>query len=462
MESTETEAKPKPFDIKDMTNELIDKTTIGTPMPAQIDKFNFNKYIIVNPTPKSKRILNNCTVRYFCQSYFFDQNSKKFQIFDKNYKNVKKDKLSNMSQDKRWIRYCLLLMSEGEQTIFSIDKNIAEDYYKKQMEHFFERKKKDKEKELKQIEREKIKEKFLKEKEELAKKGELKEEKKEEKEKPQAPKPKQELKIDMNIVNDVPNHYKLEDKIYYRIYTEDVYIEKPPFPNKAKDLDEYVKVFNSEIKRLIQKEEKKEKDKREYNLAENWCNEFINKVVNMNKGNFKDEYESEKFRTKRKEIENEMKKPILNLMYIYSKKMEYNDEMARQAIKLAETVYYNKFKGQYDDYFLKISGRYISCLVKLNDFSKAKKILDIVKNKCSKLKEAEQLLKDLENNLNEAEKKKNNENIAKSKAKIKVGLDDSKPNYDWQQGQNEDELNDALNKDINQVKTNMDLIDSNQ
>ena len=142
--------------------------------------------------------------------------------------------------------------------------------------------------------------------------------------------------------------------------------------------------------------------------------------------------------------------------------MEYNDEMARQAIKLAETVYYNKFKGQYDDYFLKISGRYISCLVKLNDFSKAKKTLDIVKNKCSKLKEAEQLLKDLENNLNEAEKKKNNENIAKSKAKIKVGLDDSKPNYDWQQGQNEDELNDALNKDINQVKTNMDLIDSNQ
>ena len=135
----------------------------------------------------------------------------------------------------------------------------------------------------------------------------------------------------MNIVNDVPNHYKLEDKIYYRIYTEDVYIEKPPFPNKAKDLDEYVKVFNSEIKRLIQKEEKKEKDKREYNLAENWCNEFINKVVNMNKGNFKDEYESEKFRTKRKEIENEMKKPILNLMYIYSKKwnimMKWQDKL---------------------------------------------------------------------------------------------------------------------------------------
>ena len=46
----------------------------------------------------------------------------------------------------------------------------------------------------------------------------------------------------------------------------------------------------------------------------------------MNKGNFKDNSESEKFQAKRKEIINEIKKPILSLMYIYSKKMEYNDK----------------------------------------------------------------------------------------------------------------------------------------
>lgn len=35
--------------IKDMATLLVDKSTIGTPMVAPIDKFNFNKYNIVNP-----------------------------------------------------------------------------------------------------------------------------------------------------------------------------------------------------------------------------------------------------------------------------------------------------------------------------------------------------------------------------------------------------------------------------
>ena len=447
--------------IKDMTTLLEDITAVGTPMVASIDEFNFNKYNIVNPPSKSKRILNNCTVRYLCQTYLFDQNSQKFEISDKNYKNIKKDKLSSMTQDKKWIRYCLLLMSEGEQTLFEIDKNILGDFYDKHVEQFFQRKKKDKEKELKEIEREKIKEKNLKEKEELKKKGELQEGVIPSKN-PLPPKPKQELKIDMNIVNEVPNKYKLEEKIYYRIYTEDVYIDKPPFPNKAKDLDSYVKAFNAEIRRLLQKEEKKSEVKREYNLAESWCNELISKVINMSKGKLKEEYESERFKPKKKEIEDEMKKPILNLMYIYSKKMEKDTKNINLAINLVENTYYPRFRGQYDESFMKITGRYVNCLIKVNDFSKAKKVIQIIKDKCSKIKDSEILVNDLEKNLNETEKKKNSENITVSKAKIKAGQDDTKPNYDWQQGQNEEELNDALNKDVNQVKNNMDLINSNQ
>ena len=446
--------------IKDMATLLVDKTSIGTPMIAPIDKFNFNKYNIVNPPSKSKRILNSCTVRYLCQTYLFDQKSQKFEISDRNYKNTKKDKLSTMSQDKKWIRYCLLLMSEEEQTIFEISKDILGDFYDKHVEQFFQRKKKDKEKELKEIEREKIKEKNAKEKEELKKKGELQEGVIPSKN-PLPPKPKQELKIDMNIVNDVPNQYKLEEKIYYRIYAEDVYIDKPPFPNKAKDLDSYVKAFNGEIRRLLQKEERKKEDKREYNLAESWCNEVISKVINMGKGKLKEEFESEKFKEKRKEIEDEMKKPILNLMYIYSKKMEKDTKIVSQAINLVENTYYHRFKGQYDDSFLKITGRYCNCLIKINDFSKAKKVIKIIKDKCAKLKDTEALVNELEKKLDENEKKKNSENITVSKAKIKAGQDDSKPNYDWQQGQNEEELNDALNKDVNQVKNNMDLINSN-
>ena len=459
MESTGSTTRST-FDIKNMANLLVDKTGIGTPIQAPIDKtLIFNKFNLVNPPIKSKRILNSCTVRYLCQSYFYDENSKTFEICDKNYKNVVKDKISNMVKDKKWIRYCLLLMSEGEQSLFEIDKKYLEDFYKNRVNQFFERKKKDKEKELKEIEREKIKEKKFQEIEELKKKGEYQEGVIPSKT-PLPPKPKQELKIDMNIVNNVPNQYKLDDKIYYRIYIEDVFIEKPAFPNKAKELDNYVKTINAEIKRLLQKEEKKDKEKREYNLAESWCNEIISRIINMSKGKLKQEFESEKFKSKKKEIDDEMKKPILNLMYIYSKKMENNPQVIRQAINLVETVYYQKYRGQYDESFLKITGRYINCLIKVNDFSKAKKVIDIIKDKCAKLKDTKALLKDLESKLENAEKKKNNENITVSKGKIKPGIHDSKPSYDWQQGQNEEELNEALNKDVDQIKYNMDLINS--
>ena len=352
-------------------------------------------------------------------------------------------------------------MLEGEQTLFEISKSTIGDFYQKQVDLFFERKKKEKEKELKEIEKEKIKEKNLKEKEELKKKGELQEGVIPSKN-PLPPKPKQELKIDMNIVNNVPKNYKLEEKIYYRIFTEDVFIEKPPFPNKAKDLEGYVKAYNAEIKRLLQKEEKKEKEKREYNMAESWCNELISKIINMSKGKLKDEYESEKFKPYRKLVEEEMKKPLLNLMFIYSKKMDNNPQIIRQAINLVEGTYYKRFKGQYDESFLKITGRYINCLIKVNDFSKAKIVIQVIKEKCSKLKNSESLLKELEPKINDAEKKNNIDNITMSRGQIKAGLDDTKPYYDWQQGQNEEELNEALIKDVEQVKYNMDLINSCQ
>lgn len=459
METTGTKTKPI-LDMKDMTNLLEDKTNIGTPIKTPIDNYTFNKYIVVNPPTKSKRIQNSFTVRYLCQAYFYDENSKKFEICDKNYKNVIKVKVSNMTHDKKWIRYCLLLMSEGEQSIFEINKNYLGDFYKNQLNQFFDRKKKEKEKELKEIEREKIKEKNLKEKEELKQKGEY-QEGVIPSNTPLPPKPKQEIKIDISLVNNVPNLYNIDENIYYRIYIEDVYIEKFPFPNKAKDLENYVKNFNAEIKRLLQKEEKKIYEKKEYNIAESWCNEIINKIINMSKGKLKQEFESEKFKPKRKEIDEEMKKPLLNLMYIYSKKMDNNPQIVRKAIELVEEVYYKRYRGQYDESFLKITGRYINCLIKVNDFSKAKKIIDIIKAKCSKLNNYTSLLNDLETKLENAEKKKNNENITVSKGKIRAGLNDVRPNYDWQQSQNEDELNDALITDVNQVQYNMDLINSN-
>ena len=459
---TTKEEEPKKFDIKDISLLLEDKTILNTPLEAQFDKFKFQKYNLVNPPSASKRVLNTCTVKYYSQTYVYDENSKKFYICDKNYKNCKKDKLSNMSQDKKWLRYCLLLMQEEEQALFEISKStLEEDFYKKQVGNFFNIKKNEKKRELKEIEREKIREKKTKENEEKKKKGVVQEGEDSTKNPPQT-RPKQELIIDMNIVNDVPKSYKLEEKIYYRIYIEDVFIEKPPFPDTVKGLESYVKAINSEIKKLIQKEEKKDKEKKEYTLAESWCKEIINKIINMTKGKIKDEYYSENFKSKRKIIEEEVKKSLLNLMSIYSKKMEIDSKFVYQIINLVEEIYYKRFRGQFDEKFLKVTEYYVNCLIKISEFPKAKKIVQFSKDKCSKLKDAETLLKILESNIENAENKQNNEKIAMSKGQIKAGQDNSKPDYDWQQGQNEEELNDALNRDVNHVKNNMDLINSSK
>ena len=456
-------------DIKDMQKLLIDKTNIGSSIPVTYDKLSFKKYNIKNPPLNSKRILNSYTVKYFSQAYLFDEISQKFEQFDKSYKNIKKDKISNMSAEKKWIRCCLLLMLESEQSIFEINKETLGDFYQAQVDKLIADKKSQKIKELKEIEREKMREKREKEIEELKKKGEYVEGVVPSKN-PPAPRPKQELKIDMTIVDNIPNNYKFDGKIYYRIYTEFVQIERPAFPNKVEDLKKYVNDFNEEIKRLLLKDKELNQEennnnknigKYEYiNIAETWCNELINKIFNMGKGKLKEAYESNK--EFKKEIDKEMKKPVLNLMFIYTKKMDNNTQIIRQAINLVENTYFKKFRNQFDVSFLKISGRYLKCLIKLNDFSKARKILDIIKTKCNSLKEADQIIKDCESCLENAERKKNSENILESKGKIKAGSDASKPDYDWQQGQNEDELDEALSKDVEQVKNNMELINSNK
>ena len=177
---TKAEEKSTTFDIKVMSNLLEDKTLLGTPLEAHIETFTFKKYNIINPSSKSKRIDKDSTIRYYCQAYLYDENSKKFYILEKTYKNIKKDKISKMSLDKKWIRYCLLLMMEGEQSLFEINKEINKellsDFYQEQVNLFFKLKKKDKENELMEIEKEKINEQNLKEKEELKKRENFKKE----------------------------------------------------------------------------------------------------------------------------------------------------------------------------------------------------------------------------------------------------------------------------------------------
>ena len=457
-------------DLKDMQKILIDKSNIGTSNPVKNDNFVFQRYRLINPPQNAKRVLNNSTVRYFLQTYLYDEISQKFEQCEKNYKNIVRDKISDMKQQKKWIRYCLLLMQEEEQSIFEIDKDTLKEFYQNQVDALIKEKKRQKEKELKEIEKEKIREKNQKEIEELKKKGEY-QEGVIPSNNPLPPKPKQEIVIDMDIVNNIPNKYKFDGKIYYRIYIEDVFIERPPFPDKAKDLTKYVKEFNQEIKRLLLKDAKKNTEKNKnnknnqasltLNMAETWCNEIINKIFNMGKGKVKETYESSRFANDKKNIEKEMKKPLLNLMLIYSKKMGNNSQMIGQAINLVENTYYKRYKGQFDESFLKITGRYILCLIKINDFSKAEKTIEIIKKNCSQLPNYNSIITDLEPKLLEAKNKKNNENILVSKGKIKAGGNDSQMDYDWQQGLNEEELKETLKKDAELVKGNMELINSN-
>ena len=457
-------------DLKDMQKILVDKSNIGTSNPVKNDNFVFQRYRLINPPQNAKRVLNNSTVRYFLQTYLYDEISQKFEQCEKNYKNIVRDKISDMKQQKKWIRYCLLLMQEEEQSIFEIDKDTLKEFYQNQVDALIKEKKRQKEKELKEIEKEKIREKNQKEIEELKKKGEY-QEGVIPSNNPLPPKPKQEIVIDMDIVNNIPNKYKFDGKIYYRIYIEDVFIERPPFPDKAKDLTKYVKEFNQEIKRLLLKDAKKNTEKNKnnknnqasltLNMAETWCNEIINKIFNMGKGKVKETYESSRFANDKKNIEKEMKKPLLNLMLIYSKKMGNNSQMIGQAINLVENTYYKRYKGQFDESFLKITGRYIMCLIKINDFSKAEKTIEIIKKNCSQLPNYNSIITDLEPKLLEAKNKKNSENILVSKGKIKAGGNDSQMDYDWQQGLNEEELMETLKKDAELVKGNMELINSN-
>ena len=334
-------------DLKDMQKILIDKSNIGTSNPVKNDNFVFQRYRLINPPQNAKRVLNNSTVRYFLQTYLYDEISQKFEQCEKNYKNIVRDKISDMKQQKKWIRYCMLLMQEEEQSIFEIDKDTLKEFYQNQVDALIKEKKRQKEKELKEIEKEKIREKNQKEIEELKKKGEY-QEGVIPSNNPLPPKPKKEIVIDMDIVNNIPNKYKFDGKIYYRIYIEDVFIERPPFPDKAKDLTKYVKEFNQEIKRLLLKDAKKNTEKNKnnknnqasltLNMAETWCNEIINKIFNMGKGKVKETYESSRFANDKKNIEKEMKKPLLNLMLIYSKKMGNNSQMIGQAINLVENI----------------------------------------------------------------------------------------------------------------------------
>lgn len=447
MEKEPEQKKEEPQIIQNINFLLEDKTPFKNFMQIEFEKTKFEKHTITNPTQKAKRILAGHTVRYYLQTYLYDEISKKFYLADRNYKNIIKDKLSSMKADKRFVRYCLLQMSEGEHTLFVFDKNTLNEIFEQKLKNFYEFKKKEKEKELKQIEREKI----LKEKEEQKKLnpnvGVTPSPN------PLPPPPKKEIIIDKKIVEEVPSNFKIEEKIYYRIFVEDVLIDRPGFPQKANELIRYVKTFNEEISRLLQK--------KDFTNAETWCNEIKSRILNMGKGKVKNEYESQKFENKRKEIETLMKRPLLNLTYIYEYKSNENTDYIAKAIDLIENVYYKKYANQYDESYLKITGRLINFLIKVKDFSKAEKIFGILKENGKNIPNYDRVVNELEPKIKNAKQANNFDSIKMSKGKINAAGQGAKPEYEWEKGSNEEELEKALKEDFERVKANMEFVNNN-
>ena len=179
----------------------------------------------------------------------------------------------------------------------------------------------------------------------------------------------------------------------------------------------------------------------------------------MGKEKVRNEYESVQFKEKREEIEKLMKKPLLNLTLIYENKSNKDSDYINKAIDLIENIYYKRYK-EFDEYFLKITGRFIKFLVKVKDFSKAEKYFGIIKENCKELTSYNIAIKELEPFINSAKIASNADDVKMSKGKINAAGKGVKPEYDWEKGSNEEELDKALKEDFERVKANMEFVNN--
>lgn len=429
--------------IREM-NTLLDskKDLINlSPTKVNIEGEKAIKYTICLSNKKENKILNTSTVKYYIQVYVFDTRSNKYEIIDKVFKNMRKDKINTMKSEKRILKSCLMLMQNREQALFEIDKKILGELYDNQKQKFIERKKKEKEKELKDAAKEKAIIEVREEKERRKKNGEK-----------NFFVPKKEIIIDQTLVEEVPSQYQLEEKLYYRIYIEDVLLEKIPFPTNASSLEKIVEYYNTEIRKLLEDGEIIE--------AESWCNKIINLIFNMPSGKVKSDYESSRFSEKRRRIEKEMKRPLLNLSYIYEVKYNKTKEIQiiYEGIKLIENTYYPKYEKCYDESYLKITGRLIKFYIKLKNFDKVDELIEIVEKNCSHLANTALVVEELKNLESIERKTELNLSIRQTKAKIKAANDESQVDYYWEVGLDEKELKEVLEREVNSIKKTMNLI----
>ena len=412
-------------------NVLLTKKSLIDFTQKTIFQIDTNKQIIkifLNKSQSTRKIDLNSNILLQRQIYLFNKKSEEFVLCNKqNYQNKSKKKIANMTAEEAILRKLLLEMFENQQNLFIVSKEIAPNDYEENFKYVYD-----------DFERRTIKEK--KEEERLKNKDN-----------------KDALKsfTDFNkedpvLKNEIKtlfeSKYDFEDNLYFRIIIHDVIPQKPNPPNEIKKYIQYVNNMNEEIKKFIEKQN--------FTEAETWCNACISAVFSMKK-DLKKIFNDKKNQNIKKKIYEKMKKIFLNKTYVIEKKntnnkiKDYNDN-----IKLITGEYYKIFPNEYDQDYLKITGRLCNYYMNIKNWDEAKKCIDNINNNCKGLENCENLVKDLTEKLNKTQTKvtgKTKQRYEEFFKKNKYTLGFNLGEEEWERSVNQEELNDFLEKESEKI-----------
>jgi len=240
--------------------------------------------------------------------------------------------------------------------------------------------------------------------------------------------------------------FDFEDNLYFRIIIHDVIPQKPNPPNEIKKFIQYVNNMNEEIKKFIEKQN--------FTEAETWCNACISAIFSMKK-DLKKIFNDKKNASIKKKIYEKMKKVFLNKTYVVEKKntnnkiKDYNDN-----IKLITGEYYKIYPNEFDQDYLKITGRLCNYYMNIKNWEEAKKCIDEINKNCKGLENYENLVKDLTEKLNRIQTKvtgKTKQRYEEFFRKNKYTLGFNLGEDDWERSVNQDELNIFLEKESEKI-----------
>lgn len=210
-----------------------------------------------------------------------------------------------------------------------------------------------------------------------------------------------------------------DDSLYYKINVKHVFIEMLPDPDSITQYPQHIDAFKEEIRYLI-----KEKY---YSYAERYCNIIIGRIFSMRKEKkmlFDDE--------SKKQLSKLLKPIILNKTLCITLKegdLLQKWKQYEEAIKCIEKDYYPYYKNDIDDFYLKITGRYVMYALKIKQIEKAHNALDDLKKKYDNNNE---IIIQLENEIKRSPPFKTAEQLERSfiKGIMRKDINDDKKNGD--------------------------------